>query len=154
MAGYLSPSRPGELQPLKDGWHDTGDIVTIDDAGFVTIRGRAKRFAKIGGEMVSLPAVEAMSSGVPLLATTGGALPEVAGIHNETCFLVPPGDAEALAAMMHTVLDQPELRARVGAAGRQRVVDNWSWKHTAVRTVEHSRAVLDEHAASPRGRRA
>ena len=105
-------------------------------------------------EGFSLPAVEAMSSGVPLLATTGGALPEVAGIHNETCFLVPPGDAEALAAMMHTVLDQPELRARVGAAGRQRVVDNWSWKHTAVRTVEHYRAVLDEHAASPRGRRA
>ena len=105
-------------------------------------------------EGFSLPAVEAMSSGVPLLATTGGALPEVAGIHNETCFLVPPGDAEALAAMMRTVLDQPELRARVGAAGRQRVVDNWSWKHTAVRTVEHYRAVLDEHAASPRGRRA
>jgi glycosyltransferase involved in cell wall biosynthesis len=50
-------------------------------------------------EGFSLPAVEAMSSGVPLLATTGGALPEVAGIHGESCLLVPPGDAEALAAM-------------------------------------------------------
>ncbi|WP_419809561.1 acyl-[ACP]--phospholipid O-acyltransferase [Sphingomonas sp.] len=58
MAGYLKADRPGVLQPPEDGWHDTGDIVTIDDAGFVTIRGRAKRFAKIGGEMVSLPAVE------------------------------------------------------------------------------------------------
>ncbi|WP_425229553.1 acyl-[ACP]--phospholipid O-acyltransferase [Sphingomonas sp.] len=58
MAGYLKADRPGILQPPEEGWHDTGDIVTIDDAGFVTIRGRAKRFAKIGGEMVSLPAVE------------------------------------------------------------------------------------------------
>jgi acyl-[acyl-carrier-protein]-phospholipid O-acyltransferase/long-chain-fatty-acid--[acyl-carrier-protein] ligase len=58
MAGYLKADRPGVLQPPEDGWHDSGDIVTIDEAGFVTIRGRAKRFAKIGGEMVSLPAVE------------------------------------------------------------------------------------------------
>jgi glycosyltransferase involved in cell wall biosynthesis len=93
-------------------------------------------------EGFSLPAVEAMSSGVPLLATTGGALPEVAGTHGETCFLVPPGDAEAMATMLRTALDDPELRARVGAAGRRRVVDNWSWKHTAARTVEQYRALL------------
>lgn len=58
MAGYLKADAPGVLQPPKDGWHDSGDIVTIDAQGFVTIKGRAKRFAKIGGEMVSLPAVE------------------------------------------------------------------------------------------------
>ena len=58
MAGYLKADAPGVLQPPEGGWHDTGDIVTTDAAGFVTIRGRAKRFAKIGGEMVSLPAVE------------------------------------------------------------------------------------------------
>lgn len=62
MAGYYLASEPGVLQPPEGGWHDTGDIVTIDEAGFVTIRGRAKRFAKIGGEMVSLPAVEALAS--------------------------------------------------------------------------------------------
>ena len=58
MAGYLKADAPGVLQPPPGGWHDTGDIVTIDGQGFVVIRGRAKRFAKIGGEMVSLPAVE------------------------------------------------------------------------------------------------
>jgi glycosyltransferase involved in cell wall biosynthesis len=95
-------------------------------------------------EGFSLPAVEAMASGVPLLATTGGALPEVAGTHGETCFLVPPGDAEAMATMIRTALDDGALRAKVGAAGRDRVVENWSWKHTAARTVEQYRAVLDE----------
>ena len=58
MMGYMSGDRPGELQPLADGWHDTGDIVSVDRDGFLTIRGRAKRFAKIAGEMVSLGAVE------------------------------------------------------------------------------------------------
>jgi acyl-[acyl-carrier-protein]-phospholipid O-acyltransferase/long-chain-fatty-acid--[acyl-carrier-protein] ligase len=58
MSGYLRPEAPGVLQPPQDAWHDSGDIVTIDPEGFVTIRGRARRFAKIGGEMVSLPAVE------------------------------------------------------------------------------------------------
>ncbi|RWM18171.1 MAG: 2-acyl-glycerophospho-ethanolamine acyltransferase [Mesorhizobium sp.] len=57
MMGYMNAERPGELQPLE-GWHDTGDIVSIDREGFITIRGRAKRFAKIAGEMVSLGAVE------------------------------------------------------------------------------------------------
>ncbi|HEY0084708.1 MAG TPA: acyl-[ACP]--phospholipid O-acyltransferase [Allosphingosinicella sp.] len=58
MAGYLKHDAPGVLQPPEGGWHDTGDIVAIDAEGFIAIKGRAKRFAKIGGEMVSLPAVE------------------------------------------------------------------------------------------------
>lgn len=59
MAGYLSTAEPGRIVPPEGGWHDTGDIVVIED-GFVMIRGRAKRFAKLGGEMVSLAAVETM----------------------------------------------------------------------------------------------
>lgn len=63
MAGYLLPDRPGVIVPPDGGWHDTGDIVTVDD-GYVSIRGRAKRFAKLGGEMVSLAAVESMAAGL------------------------------------------------------------------------------------------
>ena len=62
MLGYLKSDQPGRLQPPLEGWHDTGDIVSIDAEGFVTIRGRAKRFAKVAGEMVSLAAVEALAA--------------------------------------------------------------------------------------------
>lgn len=58
MLGYYKDDKPGQLQPPEEGWYDTGDIVDVDDEGFVTILGRAKRFAKIAGEMVSLSAVE------------------------------------------------------------------------------------------------
>ena len=85
-----------------------------------------------------------MSCGVPLVTTTGGALPEVAGPHDETCFQVPPGDSEALASMIGKVLDSPENRSRVGENGRQRVIENWSWHHTALRTVEQYQLLLAE----------
>ncbi|MCK0196010.1 acyl-[ACP]--phospholipid O-acyltransferase [Ancylobacter sp. 6x-1] len=62
MQGYIFVDNPGQLQPPEDGWHDTGDIVAIDRDGFVAIRGRAKRFAKVAGEMVSLAAIDAMVS--------------------------------------------------------------------------------------------
>jgi acyl-[acyl-carrier-protein]-phospholipid O-acyltransferase / long-chain-fatty-acid--[acyl-carrier-protein] ligase len=64
MKGYLSSENPGVIVPLEDGWHDTGDIVAIDPNGYVSIRGRLKRFAKIGGEMVSLAVVENCASAV------------------------------------------------------------------------------------------
>ena len=60
MLGYLRAENPGVLERPPEGWHDTGDIVTIDADGFIAIKGRAKRFAKIGGEMISLAAVEAL----------------------------------------------------------------------------------------------
>lgn len=60
MKGYLLADRPGELIPPEGGWYDTGDIVAFDDEGYIVIKGRAKRFAKIAGEMVSLTAAESL----------------------------------------------------------------------------------------------
>ena len=64
MKGYLRASNPGVLEKPVDGWHDTGDIVAIDEDGCIRIMGRVKRFAKIGGEMVSLAVVENCASAI------------------------------------------------------------------------------------------
>lgn len=62
MLGYLHSDKPGIVCSTMNGWHDTGDIVEIDDAGYITIIGREKRFAKIGGEMISLAAIDGLAS--------------------------------------------------------------------------------------------
>jgi acyl-[acyl-carrier-protein]-phospholipid O-acyltransferase/long-chain-fatty-acid--[acyl-carrier-protein] ligase len=64
MIGYYRADNPGELEPPPSGWHDTGDIVTIDSEGFVSIKGRARRFAKVAGELVSLGAIEDLVTGL------------------------------------------------------------------------------------------
>ena len=73
MLGYLRPDDPGAIERPPEGWHDTGDIVTIDVEGFIAIKGRAKRFAKIGGEMISLAAVEALAADLWPDALSGAA---------------------------------------------------------------------------------
>jgi acyl-[acyl-carrier-protein]-phospholipid O-acyltransferase/long-chain-fatty-acid--[acyl-carrier-protein] ligase len=73
MLGYLRAENPGVIEPPPEGWHDTGDIVTIDAEGFVAIKGRAKRFAKIGGEMISLAAVETLAADLWPDAMSGAA---------------------------------------------------------------------------------
>ncbi len=93
-------------------------------------------------EGFSLPAVEAMATSTPLVATTGGALPEVTGTDGETVLQCPPGNADALADAIGRFLDDPELRQRVGAAGRERVSSLYTWRQTAIRTVEQYREVL------------
>ncbi|KWV53119.1 hypothetical protein AS156_09065 [Bradyrhizobium macuxiense] len=70
MLGYLRAENPGVLEQLAEGWHDTGDIVTVDAQGFIAIKGRAKPFAKIAREMVSLSAVESMAAALWPQATS------------------------------------------------------------------------------------
>jgi glycosyltransferase involved in cell wall biosynthesis len=95
-------------------------------------------------EGFSLPAIEAMACGTPLVGTTGGAVPEVIGKDGDTAMVVPPGDSEALAAKIRWGLEQDDLRGTIGTRGRQRIVDRWSWKHTALKTVEQYRIRLGQ----------
>jgi glycosyltransferase involved in cell wall biosynthesis len=93
-------------------------------------------------EGFSLPAIEAMACGVALVATTGGALPEVVGTDGETGLLVPPDDPGALAGAIGRLLDDSALRKRLGDAGRDRVLGRFTWQVTAAGTAAEYRALL------------
>ncbi|WP_069811663.1 glycosyltransferase family 4 protein [Streptomyces sp. TP-A0874] len=104
-------------------------------------------------EGFSLPAAEAMATGTALVATTGGAIPEVAGTDGETCLAVPPGDAEALAAALGRLLDPatgPELRRRLGRAGRERVLSRFTWEQAARGTVAQYRRAIERQTGAVR----
>jgi glycosyltransferase involved in cell wall biosynthesis len=101
-------------------------------------------------EGFSLPAVEAMACGVPLVTTTGGALPEVVGPNGDTALLVPPGDPSALATQIVAVLDHEGLRNRLSEGGRRRVLDRFTWRRTAEGTAEHYYRELEAHARRQR----
>ncbi len=94
-------------------------------------------------EGFSLPAIEAMACGVPLVATTGGALPEVVGPDGIAALTVPPNDPSELAIAIGRMLDDPELRARIGQAGRERVLDRFTWRRSAEGMIENWYALLD-----------
>jgi glycosyltransferase involved in cell wall biosynthesis len=102
-------------------------------------------------EGFSLPAAEAMATGTPLVATTGGAIPEVAGPDGETCLAVPTGDAGALAAALNRLLGDPDLRARLGHAGRERVLRRFTWAKAAEGTVAHYREAIARAEGRPAG---
>jgi glycosyltransferase involved in cell wall biosynthesis len=93
-------------------------------------------------EGFSLPAIEAMSCGVPVVATTGGALPEVVGVTEETGLLVEPNNPEALVLAIGRLLDDAPLRERLGAAGRKRVMERFTWEVTARGTAACYDAIL------------
>lgn len=106
MMGYLRAFSPGVIDPPPNGWHDTGDIVKIDDEGFMTILGRAKRFAKVGGEMISLAAIEEVIN---------ECWPE----EKHAVVMLPDGskgEALALITTMHGV-KRDELRRRLAELG-------------------------------------
>jgi glycosyltransferase involved in cell wall biosynthesis len=94
-------------------------------------------------EGFSLPAAEAMSAGVPVVATTGGALPEVVGTDGAAGILVPPRDVGALATAIRDLLTDPDRREAMGRAGRARVLDMFTWTKTAERTVDVYRRAIE-----------
>jgi len=95
-------------------------------------------------EGFSLPAVEAMACGTPLVASRAGALPEVVGEDGSCGQLVAPGDAEQLAGALAVLLDDPDRRRRMGEAGRQRAVQRFSWSAVARGTADlYARAIAE-----------
>ena len=96
-------------------------------------------------EGFSLPAVEAMACGVPLVTTTGGALPEVVGEDGVTGLLVPPADPGALALAIGRILDDGGLRAKLSEAGRRRILERFTWQACAATTAEHYQWTVDDH---------
>ncbi|WP_241968339.1 glycosyltransferase family 4 protein [Streptomyces sp. ICBB 8177] len=101
-------------------------------------------------EGFSLPAAEAMATGTPLVATTGGAIPEVAGPDGQTCLAVPPGDPDALAVALNRLLGDAGLRLRLGAAGRTRVLTRFTWEEAARGTVRRYREAVTAAGRRPR----
>lgn len=94
-------------------------------------------------EGFSLPTVEAMACATPLVVSRAGAIPEVVGPGGECADLVPPGDAEALAGALSASLDAPQRRARMGEAGRERVLREYSWESVAAATVDCYREAIE-----------
>jgi glycosyltransferase involved in cell wall biosynthesis len=95
-------------------------------------------------EGFSLPTAEAMACGTPLVASRAGAIPEVVGPDGLCADLVTPGDVGELAAALEALLDDPLRRARMGAAGRQRVLDEFSWRAVAEATAAAYQRAIDE----------
>ncbi|MEU4132666.1 glycosyltransferase family 4 protein [Streptomyces wuyuanensis] len=103
-------------------------------------------------EGFSLPAAEAMATGTPLVATTGGAIPEVTGPDGGACLAVPPGDAHALAGALGRLLGDADLRRRIGTAGRARVLSRFTWARAAQGTAQLYREAIAARPA-PAGAR-
>lgn len=126
---------------------DIGNLVNftgrISDAAFV------KEYAKSTIAVVpslyegfGLPVGEAMATGIPVISTTGGALPEVAG---DAAVLVPPADPDALSDAIIDLLDNPQKAEALGKAGFNRVQEHFTWKNAALKTVEAYREVIRDH---------
>lgn len=102
-------------------------------------------------EGFSLPAVEAMASGTPIVASRAGALPEVLGADGACAELVTPGDVDELTGALSGLLDSPERRRRLGEAGRRRAVEVFSWESVAAQTVAIYQQAIDRAAMQRAG---
>jgi glycosyltransferase involved in cell wall biosynthesis len=149
VIGRMRPEDPARRHVTRLGLEDavefTGNI-SYDE--MIRLYGTAE-IAVVPSlyEGFSLPAIQAMSAGLPLVCTRAGAVPEVAGTDGETALIVAPADPGALAGAIKRLLDSPELRTRLGAAARERVLDKFTWAAMARGTVDQYRIVIDEYQA-------
>jgi glycosyltransferase involved in cell wall biosynthesis len=143
--------RPG----LKTDTEATIDRLALRDAvcftGYLDAREMVRHYAESAVAVVpslyegfGFPAGEAMACEVPVVSTRAGALPEVVGEDGRSGCLVPPRDGAELARAVEHLLDRPEQRAAMGRAGRQRVLEQFTWKRAAERTVEVYREAIEE----------
>ena len=135
-AEAIEPARPGRRHHVASpGVPDERIVELYAEATLAVVPSLYEGF--------SLPAVEAMATGTCLVATTGGALPEVTGADGDTVLSCPAGDVDALAAHDPPRAGRPRApRPASAPAGRQRVIDRWSWRHCAQLTVDQYREVL------------
>ncbi len=139
-------------QPKKDGYienliRNLGLGETVSFTGRIELQQFARYYARATMAVIpslyegfGMPAGEAMSCGVPVIATSGGALPEVVG---DAGIIVPPGDAAALERAILSLLDNPDLRVRLGQAGLERVRKLFNWQVAAENTIAVYREAID-----------
>jgi glycosyltransferase involved in cell wall biosynthesis len=147
------PSKGGRTEQLIErlGLEDCVSFVSgISDAELVEVMGSAE-IACVPSlyEGFSLPTAELMACETPLVVSRAGAIPEVVGVDGECADLVTPGDVGELYDAIGALLDDPERRARMGAAGRRRVLDKFSWHAVAVATAEAYERAVARHPGDP-----
>lgn len=151
----LEPGGESERRIAELGLEDVVHPVTgVSDAELAALLASAEVMCVPSMyEGFSLPTVEALASGTPVVASDAGALPEVVGRESGAGVLVPPGDVDALVAALGRVLDDPAERARMGEAGRARALEKFSWIAVARATVETYEAAVALHQEDTRADR-
>ena len=152
--------KPGVNTETEELLERLGLTRAVRFTGFVEDHDIARHYAESTLAVVpslyegfGFPAGEAMACEVPVVSTTGGALPEVVGDDGACGLLVPPRDSLALARAIDGLLGQPERRAMMGAAGRARVLSQFTWQRAAERTVDAYREVIEQRRRSETMRR-
>lgn len=133
-----------DLVTFESGVSDDRIVELYNEAEMVVVPSLYEGF--------SIPAIEAMACGTPLITTTGGALPEVVGPSGEAALTVPPNDPKALSVAILEVLRSPELRAKLSAGGRARVLQGFTWRIAAEGCVAQYRAELEDRARAASGK--
>jgi glycosyltransferase involved in cell wall biosynthesis len=153
--------KPGTETDTESYMQKLGLTDAVHFTGYVESHEIARHYAESTVAVVpslyegfGFPAGEAMACEVPVVSTHAGALPEVVGTDGRCGVLVPPSDGRAMANAIGQLLDDPQRRATLGAAGRQRVLDHFTWKRAAERTADVYRSAIEARQRAATGSRA